>query len=107
MKFKKLDIVFKSKKIESKNILAVYEYGDYLIVKFQFYTSKLSYNFGQNQYSGFKEAWGIFNKETYEQYTTKDKRKDCKDVVDKLIKSGKKFEELNSSEFYQIVQSKI
>lgn len=107
MKFKKLDITFKSKKIQSKDILAVYEYGDYLIAKFQFYTSKLSYNFGQNQYGGFKEAWGIFNKETYEQYTAKDKRKDCKDVIDNLIKSGKKFEELEGKEFYQIVQSKF
>lgn len=81
MKFKKLDITFKSKKIQSKDILAVYEYGDYLIAKFQFYTSKLSYNFGQNQY--------------------------CKDVIDNLIKSGKKFEELEGKEFYQIVQSKF
>lgn len=60
MRFKKLDIVFKSGKIQAKNILAVYEYGNYLIVKFQFYTSKLSYNFGQFKYGGFKEAWGNF-----------------------------------------------
>ena len=33
--------------------------------------------------------------------------KDCKDVVDKLIKSGKKFEELDNKEFYQIVQGKF
>jgi hypothetical protein len=32
VKFKKLDIVFKSEKIQSKNILAVYEYRGYLIV---------------------------------------------------------------------------
>ena len=107
MKFKKLDITFKSKKIQSKDILAVYEYGDYLIAKFQFYTSKLSYNFGQNQYGGFKEAWGIFNKETFAKYITKTTRRYCKNVVDKLIKSGKKFEELEGKEFYQIVQSKF
>lgn len=85
----------------------MYEYRGYLIAKFRFYTSKLSYNFGQNQYGGFKEAWGIFNKETYKQYATKDTRKDCKNVVDKLIKSGKKFEELDSKEFYQIVQTNL
>lgn len=103
MKFKKLDIVFSSKNIQPKDILVVYEYDDYLIVKYQYYTSKLFYNFGQNQYGGFKEAWGIFNKETFAKYITKTTRRDCKNVVDKLIKSGKKFEELDSKEFYLIV----
>ena len=60
MKFKKLDIVFSSRNIQPKDILVVYEYGDYLIVKYQYYTSKLFYNFGQNQYGGFKEAWEHF-----------------------------------------------
>lgn len=54
-----------------------------------------------------KKLGGIFNKKTYKQYTSKDKRKDCKDVVDNLIKSGKIFEELDSKEFYQIVQSNL
>lgn len=74
MKFKKLNIIFKNTKIQNKNILVVYEYRGYLIAKFRFYTSKLYYNFGQNQYGGFKETWGIFDKETHEIYTQKKKR---------------------------------
>ncbi len=104
MKFKKLNIIFKNTKIQNKNILVVYEYRGYLIAKFRFYTSKLYYNFGQNQYGGFKETWGIFDKETHEIYTQKKKRKICKDIIDNLFEIGKDFKNLDSKDFYQFIQ---
>lgn len=104
MKFKKVNIVFTSNKIREKDIFAVYEYGDFLIAQFQYYSSNLSYNFGQQRYGGFKKSWGIFNKENYKFYASKGTRKECKKVIDRLIASGKTFGELNEKEHLKIVQ---
>lgn len=106
MKFKKVNIIFRSNTIEEKDIFVVYEYGDFLIVQFQYYCSNLSYNFGQQRYSGFKKSWGIFNKENYKQYASKNTRRECKKVIDKLLASGKVFEELNEKEHYNIIQKR-
>lgn len=75
MKFKKLDITFKSKKIQSKDILAVYEYGDYLIAKFQFYTSKLSYNFDKINMVALKKLGEFLTKKLMNNIQLKIKEK--------------------------------